>query len=187
MKIYTKTGDLGETGLLGGVRVRKDHPRIEAYGTVDELNAVLGVARATGLPAGIDASIARIQHELFELGAELARPTPLAADKIRIDAAAIGALEGEIDQAEARLEPLRQFILPGGAPSAAALHLARERSAVRAGAACQLRNGNARRPLGAAVTRTPALQPVDPRGSGGKFAHPKSWRQAGLRLTLRLF
>lgn len=125
MKIYTKTGDLGDTGLLGGVRVRKDHPRIEAYGTVDELNAVLGVARAAGLPAGIDQVLARVQHELFELGAELARPTPLPADKIRLDGLAIERLEQAIDAGEATLPPLMQFILPGGSASAASLHLAR--------------------------------------------------------------
>ncbi|HEX3726304.1 MAG TPA: ATP:cob(I)alamin adenosyltransferase, partial [Pirellulales bacterium] len=76
MKIYTKTGDDGQTGLFGGPRVAKDAPRIEAYGTVDELNAVLGIARRAQLPADVDALLARVQHELFDLGAELATPDP---------------------------------------------------------------------------------------------------------------
>ena len=125
MNIYTKTGDLGETGLLGGVRVAKDDPRIEAYGMVDEFNAVLGVARACDLPAEIDHVLARLQNELFELGAELARPKPPPSDQIRIREEEIAALETEIDRFESTLAPLREFILPGGSPSAAALHLAR--------------------------------------------------------------
>lgn len=125
MKIYTKTGDLGETGLLGGVRVSKDDLRIEAYGSVDELNAVLGVARAADMPEAIDLILARMQNELFELGAELARPKPPPANQIRIRGEEIKQLEGEIDQFESTLPPLTQFILPAGSPAAAALHLAR--------------------------------------------------------------
>jgi cob(I)alamin adenosyltransferase len=124
MKIYTKTGDRGETGLYGGGRVRKDAPRIEAYGTVDELNAVLGMARAEPLPAEIDGLLARVQNELFDVGAELATLDP-AARGPQIGEPQIAGLEQEIDRFEAHLPPLKQFILPGGTRAAAALHLAR--------------------------------------------------------------
>ncbi len=125
MRIYTKTGDSGETGLFGGPRVPKDSPRIEAFGTVDELNAFLGVARAEALPAEIDELLARIQSELFDVGAQLATPDPAAHGTALIGPARIAALEAAIDRFEATLEPLRQFILPGGMPDAAALHVAR--------------------------------------------------------------
>jgi cob(I)alamin adenosyltransferase len=125
VKIYTKTGDDGETGLFGGPRVPKNSPRIEAYGTVDELNAVLGVARCAPLPPAIDATVARMQHELFHLGAELATPDPTKSSTAVIGAPQIERLEAEIDAHEATLEPLKQFILPGGSPAAAQLHLAR--------------------------------------------------------------
>ncbi len=124
MKIYTKTGDTGQTGLFGGGRVSKDSLRVHAYGSVDELNAVLGVARAIGMNATLDTLLARIQNELFVLGADLA--TPGAANYIpRVDSDYVTRLEQEIDQFEAELEPLKQFILPGGTPEAAQLHLAR--------------------------------------------------------------
>lgn len=125
MKIYTKTGDTGQTGLFGGPRVRKDNPRIEAYGTIDELNSVLGVTRAAGLPAEIDALVAQIQNELFSVGAELATPNPEAAGFRIIGPRHIAAVEQAIDRFESPLEPLKQFILPGGTSAAAALHLAR--------------------------------------------------------------
>jgi cob(I)alamin adenosyltransferase len=125
MGIYTRTGDRGETGLLGGPRVRKDAERIEAFGTVDELNAALGIARAAGLTAAEDRAVERIQHELFVLGAELATPLPDAMGVGRIGRHEVERLEGMIDQCEVRLPELRQFILPGGAKAAAALHLAR--------------------------------------------------------------
>jgi cob(I)alamin adenosyltransferase len=125
MKIYTKTGDSGETGLFGGPRVRKDAPRIEAYGTVDELNAVLGMARAESLPAEIDQLLARIQSELFDVGAELATPEPQRHDTSLVGPSHISELERAIDQFEATLAPLKQFILPGGGRGAAALHVAR--------------------------------------------------------------
>ena len=125
MKIYTKTGDSGDTGLFGGPRVRKDAVRIEAYGTVDELNAVLGVARAEELPDEISPVVAKIQHQLFDVGAELATPDPSAHGTATIGDAQIGWLEEVIDRYEARLEPLSEFILPGGTRAAASLHLAR--------------------------------------------------------------
>jgi cob(I)alamin adenosyltransferase len=119
--IYTGGGDRGETGLFGGGRVSKDDLRVEAYGAVDELNASLGLARTTGL-------LARIQDDLFVLGADLATPpdATVRADRIvRLKAGAAKALEPEIDRLEAALPPLRTFILPGGSPAGAALHLAR--------------------------------------------------------------
>ena len=125
MKIYTKTGDDGQTGLFAGPRVSKDDPRIEAYGTVDELNAVLGLARCQSLPPEIDTILARLQNELFDLGAELATPNPKARGTDLISAAHIEALEKAIDHFDADLPPLKTFILPGGTPSAAWLHLAR--------------------------------------------------------------
>lgn len=125
MKIYTKTGDLGETGLFAGPRVRKDDPRIEAYGTVDELNAVLGLARCEKLPAEIDALVAGIQHTLFDLGAELATPEPASRGTDLVSTGHIEALEAAIDRYEAELTPLRTFILPGGVSGAAWFHLAR--------------------------------------------------------------
>jgi cob(I)alamin adenosyltransferase len=125
MKIYTKTGDQGDTGLFGGPRVRKDDPRIEAYGTVDELNSVLGLARAAELPQGVDELISRIQSELFSIGAELATPDPAAHGTNLIGTKHVAALEAAIDHHEQDLPPLRQFILPGGTQSAAFLHFAR--------------------------------------------------------------
>jgi cob(I)alamin adenosyltransferase len=127
MKIYTKTGDAGETGLFGGERVRKNDPRVEAYGTIDELNALLGVVRASGLPANIEASLARIQGELFVLGAELAC-APEKLDRLRmplLSLAATTALEREIDEHESHLAPLETFILPTGCIAGATLHSAR--------------------------------------------------------------
>jgi cob(I)alamin adenosyltransferase len=124
MKIYTKTGDGGETGLFGGPRVRKDHPRIEAYGAVDELNAVLGLARCENLPPQVDQLLATVQNTLFEVGAELATPERTKA-AVLLDPSAVGHLERAIDAHEAALPPLREFILPGGVRGAAVLHLAR--------------------------------------------------------------
>ena len=126
-RIYTKTGDAGETSLLGGVRVPKHHRRVQAYGAIDELNAAIGMARAAEPPGAVDAVLERVQHELFDLGAELAvDPTaPAAAHVSAARADQVERLEREIDAAEAGLVPLRQFILPGGTPAAAALHFAR--------------------------------------------------------------
>lgn len=122
MKIYTKTGDAGETGLFGGPRVRKDHARIEAFGTVDELNSHLGAVRTLAATAGFDPLLRRVQNELFELGAQLATPAPGTE---RITTGHVAALEAEIDAHEATLEPLACFILPAGTPLAAAIHVAR--------------------------------------------------------------
>ena len=127
MKIYTRTGDDGTTGLFGGARVRKDDARVEAYGTADELNACLGAARAAGVGEGMDALLGQIQEDLFVLGAELACvPGKEASMKMRLlDASDGERLERAIDQAEEGLPPLRSFVLPGGTGAAAALHVAR--------------------------------------------------------------
>lgn len=126
-KIYTKTGDDGTTGLFGGRRVAKDALRIESYGTVDELNSVLGVVAASGLPERHADLVATIQEQLFVLGADLA--TPRGAMKNfplpRVAAADVTCLEKAIDALEEGLPPLKNFILPGGTPAGAALHLAR--------------------------------------------------------------
>jgi cob(I)alamin adenosyltransferase len=138
MKIYTKTGDSGETGLFAGPRVRKDDLRIEAYGAVDELNAALGLARCAStppanplphrsqkLPPEIDALLIAIQHALFNLGAELATPDPAARGTNFVTADQVQALEHAIDTFDAKLSPLKTFILPGGTPGASWLHFAR--------------------------------------------------------------
>ena len=128
MRIYTGTGDGGETGLFGAGRVPKDDARLEACGGADELNAAVGAARAAGLPADLDGLAERLQAELFVLGADLATPPGARArpDQIvRLDEGAVGTLEAEIDRCEGELAPLSHFILPGGCPAGAALHLAR--------------------------------------------------------------
>lgn len=125
MKIYTKTGDEGMTGLFAGPRVSKDSARIRAYGEVDELNAVLGVARATVLPAELDVILAGVQHALFSIGAELATPHPEVNHMKWDGSESIEKLESAIDGLEGTLTPLKNFILPGGTSQAASLHLAR--------------------------------------------------------------
>ncbi|MDB4915594.1 MAG: hypothetical protein JWM95_3238 [Gemmatimonadetes bacterium] len=129
MKIYTKTGDAGSTGLFGGGRVQKDDQRVEAYGDVDELNAFIGLARAAGPMPRIDEVLVPIQRDLFAEGALLATPDrekmAQHLQKARIDEERIAELERAIDDADRELEPLRAFILPGGTPKAAALHVAR--------------------------------------------------------------
>lgn len=127
MKIYTKTGDSGSTGLFGGERVDKDDARVDGYGTVDETNAAIGVARAAGLTVEIDAVLAAVQSDLFTLGAELAC---VPGHEARLKLALLGGpdierLEHAIDAAEEGLAPLTSFVLPGGTPGAAALHAAR--------------------------------------------------------------
>lgn len=127
MKIYTKTGDDGTTGLFGGTRVKKASARVGAYGTIDELNAALGVARASGLEANMDTVLAQVQRDLFTIGAELAT-APGKEEKLRmrlIDDEDIAHLETAIDATDPLLEPLKYFVLPGGSLQAAHLHLAR--------------------------------------------------------------
>jgi len=145
MKIYTRTGDAGDTGLFGGTRVRKSDPRVAAYGDVDELNACLGVVRAqAGLDADVSDLLAHVQKDLFAIGARLADPAGRIADrvtKVAVGPDDIQRLEGWIDRFEADLPPLRKFILPGGGAPGALLHLARtvcrraERAIVGLGAA----------------------------------------------------
>lgn len=129
MKIYTRTGDQGDTGLFGGGRVPKDHPRVAAYGEVDELNSALGVVRATE-PAGFyDPLLESIQRDLFAIGGQLAAPDPepvaKALAKAELPAERVVALERIIDEADQELPGLKAFVLPAGTPKAAALHLAR--------------------------------------------------------------
>ena len=128
MKVYTRTGDDGTTALFGGGRVAKNHPRIAAYGTVDEANATLGMARAAlgdGARARAGALLDRLQNELFVLGGDLATPGDVTYPVPRIEAAHVEGLEAEIDALSADLAPLKAFILPGGTPASAALHLGR--------------------------------------------------------------
>ncbi len=130
LRIYTKTGDRGDTGLFGGQRVSKDDLRVEAYGTADELNAVLGVAVAHCSDGELADLLHSIQVDLFQLGSDLATPSDEDTQRGRISIDRIGApnverLETAIDRWESRLTPLRNFILPGGHPVAAALHQAR--------------------------------------------------------------
>ncbi len=131
-RIYTKTGDTGQTSLGDGTRVPKTSPRIAAYGGVDELNSVLGVALASGLPSEISQVLRRVQNDLFDLGADLCVPetgaTPPGANNaapLRVTAEQVMALELAIDSANDRLSPLTSFILPGGSQAAAHLHHAR--------------------------------------------------------------
>jgi len=129
-KIYTKTGDAGTTGLGTGERVSKNSLRISAYGTVDETNSAIGMVRAylgSGYP-GLDKKLERIQNDLFDLGADLCVPDRGEKPKhepLRISDAQVERLEHEIDELNAELKPLKSFVLPGGAPAAAALHMAR--------------------------------------------------------------
>lgn len=129
MKIYTKTGDAGQTGLFGGGRVSKDDPRVEAYGDVDELNAFLGLARAAEMMPRIDEVLVPIQRDLFSIGALLSTPDLQKMHdhlaKAQVDESRITELELAIDACDKELEPLKAFIVPGGTPKAAALHVAR--------------------------------------------------------------
>ena len=128
-RIYTRTGDNGDTALGTGERRPRFDLRVEAYGTVDETNATLGMARLhTGADPNLDAMLARIQNDLFDLGADLCTPDKgekLAYEPLRIIQTQVERLESEIDELNASLAPLRSFVLPGGAPAAAALHLSR--------------------------------------------------------------
>ena len=125
-RIYTRGGDKGETSLGDGARVAKHDPRVAAYGTVDEANATIGLARLHTQGA-LDDILARVQNDLFDLGADLCRPEggDPARSALRISAAQVARLEAEIDAINVKLAPLDSFLLPGGTPAAAALHLAR--------------------------------------------------------------
>lgn len=127
MKIYTKTGDDGTTGLFGGARVRKDDARVSAYGTIDELNSILGVVRSEGPTAEVDALLVSIQNDLFVVGSELACVEEKRANlpMTLVGEADVAKLEQAIDRAEADLAPLANFILPGGSKTASGLHVAR--------------------------------------------------------------
>jgi cob(I)alamin adenosyltransferase len=137
MRIYTRTGDRGETGLLGGPRVGKDHIRIETYGEIDELNAGIGFLGAAVTDPAIATLLQAIQNHLFEAGSELARPPGSLAGPGALREEDVAALEREIDRLQDELPPLTQFILPGGCEAASRAHLARcvcrraERSLVR--------------------------------------------------------
>jgi cob(I)alamin adenosyltransferase len=128
VKIYTRTGDTGDTSLFDGTRARKSDPRVDAYGEVDELNAWLGLSCASSLDPALTEELTHLQRDLFALGAQLADPNEKIA--ARVTKAALGdedvaRLEQLIDRLEAELPPLRRFILAGGAPAGAALHVAR--------------------------------------------------------------
>src|SRR5262245_13270600 len=129
MKIYTKTGDTGETGLFGGGRVPKDHPRVQAYGDVDELNSALGLVRSTEPTSFMDELLQDVQRDLFSLGGHLATPDPRkvkeALEKADLSAQRIASFEQVMDDSDRELPPLRAFVLPAGTPKAAAFHLAR--------------------------------------------------------------
>jgi cob(I)alamin adenosyltransferase len=119
-RIVTRTGDAGDTGLSGGARVPKAHPRVAAMGDVDELNSQLGVVLAGQLPKALRATLTRVQHELFNLGGELSMPGATLVTE-----AHLRALEADLEALNATLPPLKEFVLPGGSPAAAAAHLAR--------------------------------------------------------------
>lgn len=139
MKIYTRTGDTGETSLFGGGRISKSSERIDAYGTVDELNSCIGLARAHGLSDEADQICRKIQNQLFKLGADLATPVTAKASVERMQPDEISWIENTIDQLDASLPPLKFFILPGGSLGGATLHFARTicRRAERIVIACQ--------------------------------------------------
>ncbi|HKU61962.1 MAG TPA: cob(I)yrinic acid a,c-diamide adenosyltransferase [Gemmatimonadales bacterium] len=129
MRIYTRTGDRGDTALFGGGRVPKDHVRTQAYGEVDELNSVLGLVRATAPEAFFDAELAAVQRDLFSIGGHLATPDPervaKALAKASLSSERVAEFERMIDQADTELPPLRAFVLPAGSSKAAAFHVAR--------------------------------------------------------------
>ena len=128
MRLYTGVGDRGATALFDGTTVPKDDARVAVYGDVDELNAVVGVARAVGLPDDLDEMVVAVQRDLFAIGARLADPRSRISARVtkaRIGAADVERLEAWIDQVDGALPPLRSFVLPGGGPAGAALHQAR--------------------------------------------------------------
>ena len=128
MRLYTGVGDRGATALFDGTMVPKDDARVAVYGDVDELNAVVGVARAVGLPDDLDEMVVAVQRDLFAIGARLADPRSRISERVtkaRIGAADVERLEAWIDRVDGALPPLRSFVLPGGCPAGAALHQAR--------------------------------------------------------------
>jgi cob(I)alamin adenosyltransferase len=125
MKIYTRTGDDGTTGLFGGQRTGKSDPRLDCVGSLDELNACLGLAAASATEAALPAELHAVQNDLFLLSTHLSAPEPIPSQLPALDDSVIGRLEMQIDAAQNQLSPLRQFILPGGTETAARLHLAR--------------------------------------------------------------
>jgi cob(I)alamin adenosyltransferase len=155
-KIYTRTGDDGTTALGSGRRISKFHLRVEAYGTLDETNAAIGLARlyTRDKQPALDAMLARIQNDLFDLGADLCFPdeTKDARGRLQVSDAQVERLEGEIDELNRELQPLRSFVLPGGSPAASFLHLARtvSRRAERLMVALASKQGE---PVGAAALR----------------------------------
>jgi cob(I)alamin adenosyltransferase len=162
VKIYTKTGDAGDTSLFDNSRVSKAHVRVDAYGEVDELNACLGAARAAGLPDDLSQLLETVQRELFAVGARLADPAARIAGRVTkaaVTDAQISHLEQAIDRFETELPPLRRFILPGGSPAGALLHLARtvcrraERRVVGLGADAVEPSGERRPPGGVRLLR----------------------------------
>jgi len=124
-RIYTRGGDAGQTSLGDGTRVSKSHARIEAYGTVDELNSVLGLVLARGAPAEFEPWLEQVQNELFDVGADLSVPLDPTRERLRVTDEQVARLEGLCDVVNGRLPPLRSFVLPGGTEASALLHVAR--------------------------------------------------------------
>ena len=182
-RIYTRGGDAGDTSLGDGTRVSKASARIAAYGTVDELNAHIGVLRTLELPAGWDAWLARIQNELFDLGADLCVPEEERPDRsserertrLRVDASQVAWLEARCDEVNDALPPLTSFILPGGTPAAAQLHVCRHGLPARGTGDRRAGRARAGQPPGDGICQ-PALRPA---------LHPRPRGQsAGLRAAL---
>lgn len=177
-KIYTRTGDEGDTGLVTGERRAKNDPRISAYGTVDEANAAIGMARLH-LSGELDAILGRVQNDLFDLGADLATPESEAQsfEPLRVSESQVQRVEHEIDSLNENLEPLTSFVLPGGSPAAAALHLARtimrraERDMVAAVQAGDALSGTAMR----YANRVSDLLFVAARAANGNGATDVTW------------
>ena len=188
-RIYTRTGDKGQTKLATGETVDKFDLRVEAYGAVDELNAVVGVARlAGGGEGGLDAALGRIQNELFDLGADLATPErpgkPLGWEALRILDSQVDRLEQEIDALNEELSPLTSFILPGGTPVATHLHLARTvcRRAERIAVRLASEEGEAVSPAALKyLNRLSDLLFVMSRWANGRGAGDFLWKPGGTR------
>jgi cob(I)alamin adenosyltransferase len=183
-RIYTRTGDGGKTRLATGEPVAKSHPRVEAYGGVDELNAQIGVARTLlGNEPALDAMLERAQNDLFDLGADLATPERPRED-LRILDSQVARLEAEIDQLNGELAPLTSFVLPGGSPAAAALHVARtvcrraERDAVRL---AEAKGGGVSPAALKYLNRLSDLLFVAARFANGKGAEDVLWRPGATR------